>query len=727
VTRYGRCPNETLHAKKLHDGCVRATWRSAMNVDTRILKAQLIERMQDVAEFLLPAGQLSEDYTQWTVGDRTGKPGQSLKLELHGDKAGLWHDFATDEGGDILELWQSARSVNFKTALDEARQFLKDQNTLDPKTPVNGKKKSISKHNGKKKPRAPMKPKPTHTWYYKDNTGAVIGKVVRWDAVDGSSKQVKPYFNSNGSGDFTAGIPAEINDKRPLYGDQPSKEGTIIITEGEKAADAVRQMGFPACTSLGGCGAAKKADWSTLFGAKQVLVWADNDEPGMKYAHAVANQVHEIVPKADIRILTSGEASHDAADFVYGLLFEKGRIWDGYEQTDEIKQLAPQFRDLAKTTKRWRPPGFNPLKVLNKYLVTKRDVESIKSQTHKYKKCIPGGQLFILIGIGGSGKTTVMEFICRHIPGEVYYFNMDTSSVHIPEARIRAEEGNYNLLCPDLKGGIDQVEKDLMAINQDGVDLSEVTIVLDTIKKIMDMGDKGDIKRLMKVLRSLTTKGATVIGLGHTNKYENDDGWPNYEGTSDLRNDCDAMACLIHYRKPGDPDTIITSLYWLEQGWEHAKDRGEVEPATWVIDRSDNRKVTELETWVDTKKLNDEALQIEQAGSILNDLIEFLASQPEGVNQSQVVAAMAAIPHSRRQVLKHLNTYDGKLWSRQTKKELNAQVYTLLPEAIEYIRPVGEKPDHLVQLTTSQEAAVPLSRPLGRKPVQLGQLAAEDA
>lgn len=656
--------------------------------DAVMLKQKLVEQMQEVAEFLLPNGQYEN--LQWVCGDKYGAPGKSLKLELYGDKAGLWHDFAEDKGGDIFDLWQSARDVNFKTALAEAHQFLKARDSLVTKSPLNGKKKVRSKRNGKKKPKAPMNSKPTHTWYYRNSAGEIIGKVVRWDAVDGSCKQVKPYFKPDGNGDFTAGIPAEINDRRPLYGDRPAKDGIIVITEGEKAVDAVKQLDVPACTSLGGCGAADKTDWSPLRGVRQVLIWADNDEPGLKYANAVANIIHGMEPEADIRILTWGDEKDDAVDFIYSALETEGFFWDGYEVDQEVKRALPKFKDLAKTAEKWQSPAPEPFKVLNKYLVTEEDVKSIKSQTHKYKKCVPGGQLFILVGVGGSGKTTVMEYICNHIPGEVYYFNMDTPSVHIPEARIRAEEGNYHLLCPDLKGGIDQVVNDLVDINQDGIDLSEVTIVLDTIKKIMDMGDKGDIKRLMKVLRSLTAKGATVIGLGHTNKYANDDGWPNYEGTVDLRNDCDAMACLIHCRKPNDPDTIITSLYWQEQGWEHAKDRGEVEPATWVIDRSNNRKVTELDTWVDTKKLNDEAQQLEQAGDILHDLIEYLASQPEGVNQSQVVTAMAAIPHSRRQVLEHLKTYDGKLWSRQTKKELNAQIYTLMPDAIEYVRKVSK-------------------------------------
>jgi len=230
------------------------------NLEAKKLKAELAEQMQAVAKFLLPNGQRID--LQWTCGSPKGEPGQSLKLELYGDKAGIWNDFAEEEGGDILDLWQSARDVEFKTALEEACQFLEDRNSLETDSQVNGKKKVMSKHNNKNKPSTPMKSKPTHTWYYRNGIGEVIGKVLRWDAVDGSCKQVKPYFNPDGNGGFLAGIPAGLNNKRPLYGDRPVKDGIIVITEGEKAADAVRQMGIPACTSLGGSGAADKTDWS---------------------------------------------------------------------------------------------------------------------------------------------------------------------------------------------------------------------------------------------------------------------------------------------------------------------------------------------------------------------------------------------------------------------------------------------------------------------------------
>jgi hypothetical protein len=663
-------------------------WRGMTNLDAKTIKRAVPAHMQEIAEYLLPNGQ--RENQQWTCGSVNGEPGHSLKLELFGEKAGLWIDFAAERGGDICDLWQQVRKVDFTTALEEMHQFLKDRSRGDAPPSIKSASKHMNKSKDKNKPRARMKVEPTQTWFYRNDAHEIVGKVVRRDSIDGKYKDIKPYFKPDGLGDFSPGIPAELKDKRPLYGDWPNERGNIVITEGEKAADAVRQMGFPACTSLGGCNSAHKADWSRLREAKQVLIFADNDKPGMKYADAVANHANSVAPEADIRILTYGKEGHDAADFVYDRLLEKGRLWDGFEEAPEIKGLADSFKELVHTARKWTPFFLNPMQVLNKYQVTEEDVKSIKSQGHKYRKCIPDGQLIILVGVAGSGKTTVMEYICGHIDGQVYYFNMDTPSVHIPEARKRAEAGGYHLLCPDLKGGIDQVVDDLKLINQEGADLSDVTIVLDNIKKIMDMGDKNDIKRLMKVLRSLTAKGCTVIGLGHTNKYANEDGWPNYEGTVDLRNDCDAMACLIHYRNPNDPDTIITSLYWNEQGWSHAKDRGEVEPVSWVIDRSDNRKVTELTEWIDTKRLNNDLEHLMKADNILHDLIQFMSSAPEGVNQSQIVEAMAEVPHSRRQVRKHLDQYENRLWMRQASGQNNASLYTLLPAALELVE--QEKP-----------------------------------
>lgn len=147
-----------------------------MNIDAKALKGQMAGHMQEVAELLLPNGQLTGQ--QWLCGDSHGKAGESLKLEMYGDKAGLWNDFATAEGGDILDLWQSARDVNFKTSLAEASQFLEDPNSLDTNVQIIGKKKEMDIHKNKNTPKALMRSEPTHTWYYRNGADEIIGKVV---------------------------------------------------------------------------------------------------------------------------------------------------------------------------------------------------------------------------------------------------------------------------------------------------------------------------------------------------------------------------------------------------------------------------------------------------------------------------------------------------------------------------------------------------------------------
>ena len=77
-------------------------------------------------------------------------------------------------------------------------------------------------------------------------------------------------------------------------------EALIIVCEGEKAADAAGklyahayQRGVVATTSSGGAGAAGKTDWTPLAG-RNVRIWPDADEAGLKYAGDVAKRLEEI-------------------------------------------------------------------------------------------------------------------------------------------------------------------------------------------------------------------------------------------------------------------------------------------------------------------------------------------------------------------------------------------------------------------------------------------------
>jgi hypothetical protein len=53
-----------------------------------------------------------------------GGPGKSMNVELEGDKAGVWHDAATAEAGNLLQLWEINRGVKFPEAVAEAAGFM---------------------------------------------------------------------------------------------------------------------------------------------------------------------------------------------------------------------------------------------------------------------------------------------------------------------------------------------------------------------------------------------------------------------------------------------------------------------------------------------------------------------------------------------------------------------------------------------------------------------------
>ncbi|MBF0528822.1 MAG: hypothetical protein HQK55_06045 [Deltaproteobacteria bacterium] len=70
-------------------------------------------------------------------------------------------------------------------------------------------------------------------------------------------------------------------------------EAPVLVTEGEKAADAAQKLfpTFASTTSSGGADAAKCSDWTVLEG-RRTVVWPDHDASGKRYAEQVASLVH---------------------------------------------------------------------------------------------------------------------------------------------------------------------------------------------------------------------------------------------------------------------------------------------------------------------------------------------------------------------------------------------------------------------------------------------------
>jgi hypothetical protein len=161
---------------------------------------------------------------------------------------------------------------------------------------------------------------PAGWWGYRDDAGRVLGHVCRFNAPGGGKEIRSLVFAEHkkwGRQWRWLGFPKP----RPLYGlDRLAArpDAPVIVTEGEKAADAAGEL-LPdrvAITSPGGSKAAKVADWSALAG-RNVTIWPDADEPGKAYAHDVAEMLAKLSPAPAVAVVKPPEGvpeSWDAAD-----------------------------------------------------------------------------------------------------------------------------------------------------------------------------------------------------------------------------------------------------------------------------------------------------------------------------------------------------------------------------------------------------------------------------
>lgn len=195
----------------------------------------------------------------------------------------------------------------------------------------------------------PKRGVPSATWEYRSAEGELLGLVCRFEEPDGG-KSVLPlsYCRRDKALEWRW---RALSSPRALYGlDRLAKQTSdpVIVTEGEKAADAVRELmpGFIAVTSSGGSKAAGKADWSPLNG-RRVIIWPDADEPGRAYAKAVAKHTRE-AGAASIEFLeppTGVAEGWDAADALTD-------CWDETRATSFIETASQAMTDAPEDAKR---------------------------------------------------------------------------------------------------------------------------------------------------------------------------------------------------------------------------------------------------------------------------------------------------------------------------------------------------------------------------------------
>lgn len=258
------------------------------------LSRLMADHAADIAQYLLPAGKKVSG--EWKAGSTDGEPGKSLSVRIAGPKAGVWRDFATDDGGDLLDLWVRCRGQSTSEAMREAKAYIGVRDTMPEKE--------------RKVYRRPPKPA-CHSpkagaadWLLgrgltmETLTAFKVGEVER----DGKTFAVLPYLRDGELVNVKYRNVADKRDMRQEKDAEPCLFGwhlidprlrTVAITEGELDAMTLHQIGIPALSINAGAGNHQwiESDWDRLERFSEILLCFDNDDAGQKGAREVATRL----------------------------------------------------------------------------------------------------------------------------------------------------------------------------------------------------------------------------------------------------------------------------------------------------------------------------------------------------------------------------------------------------------------------------------------------------
>ncbi len=536
------------------------------------IKARLLSRLREVLYHLLPGGKIQNG--RFTVGDTQGSKGKSLVVDLAGDKTGVWHDFATGEGGDILSLWGAVHGwdhqTQFPAIMSSVQEWLGMPARPVPKAVTQTEADDLGPHTGK--------------WDYLDAQGNLIACVYRYDTPDG--KEFRPW-------DVKA-RKRKVPEPRPLY-NQPgiAASPAIVLVEGEKCADALNKLGVCATTAMNGANApVDKTDWSPLIG-KHVVIWPDNDEAGKHYADAVANRLRTLgVRSLAVIVVPDGKPQKwDAADAVA-------------EGMDVTAFLATSPRMVIPPAAAL--PAFTVGHLLDDDSPMPDDLVAPRILT-------PGG-LMVFGGAPKVGKTDMLISWMAHMaaglpflgmkpakPLKIFYLQAEIGYHYLRE-RLRQLQIDPNFM-PLVRQNLVVTPQVRMLLDDKGVEMvrDAITrffdpklldvIAIDPLRNVFDAGENGSendntamlafLQERVEKLRFLVNPDAGVILAHHTKKITKkmleDDPFQALSGAGSLRSFYTTGVILF---RPDEQQSLRQLIFELRNG--------EGVPSKWV-DKIDGR------------------------------------------------------------------------------------------------------------------------------------------
>ena len=322
------------------------------------LYAQLLPQAHVLLADLFGETQISGDEITMRNPRRDDDDLGSFKFNT---KNGAWSDFAVEDfkGYGITMLYANVKGMTISAAIEALTAWtgtrpIAEAPALAALKPEKPKVEAVN-------PLEVMLPPdfhpnlgfPTRTWEYRDADNKLSFYVYRFDH-DGK-KETRPVSWAPEKNEWRWQYPALPFLPYHLPELLAHPQATVVVTEGEKAADAAAAQ-FPdvvTITSARGADQALHTDWAALKG-RNVIIAPDKDGPGKHYALSVAGaalaQGASSVRVIDVWQLSDWEAGDDLADHTVSAEFLDTAVdvFTLCEQTEVEPHLVKASAGLSK-------------------------------------------------------------------------------------------------------------------------------------------------------------------------------------------------------------------------------------------------------------------------------------------------------------------------------------------------------------------------------------------
>jgi|TARA_R110000751_G_scaffold25759_2_gene69544 twinkle protein len=259
-------------------------------MEIRELKQRLADRSESIAKHLLPNGKKING--DWKVGSTDGEAGQSLSVKI---SEGIFTDFATGEGGDMIDLWGSVKGLTLTETLCEVRDYL----GVEAPTFTKPRREKF------KKPDRPKCQRPTGpVLQYLEGRGLYLKTIDAFKVAERGTDVIFPFIKNDELilAKFRPmdgkPMPTEAGCKPILFGWQAMSDDAreLVITEGEIDAMTMHQYGFNALSVPFGAGSGGKHNWiaheyTDLERFETIYLCMDTDGPGLEAADDLSERL----------------------------------------------------------------------------------------------------------------------------------------------------------------------------------------------------------------------------------------------------------------------------------------------------------------------------------------------------------------------------------------------------------------------------------------------------